>query len=326
MRRREFIVGIAGAAAKPLAARTQERVRRVAVIMVQREGDPIGHGRLDAFLRGFEKLGWRNGQNVRIDIAWAAGDNDRMQQLALQFVAAKPDVIVVAGTPAVRALQRATSSIPVVFVGVNEPVAQGFIANMARPGGNLTGFTQGDFAIVGKAIDLLKAIAPGIGRVGLMYNPETYGFYDAYLAKFQAEARWPMALARVKVQALPDIEAGIKAFATEPHGGLAVLADAFNTINQAIIRQVLARHPLPHVVPWRPFVRNGGLMSYGPDVDAIFAYSADYVDRILKGAKPANLPAQNPTKFELTINLKTAKALGLEVPPSLHAIADEVIE
>ena len=327
MKRRDFIKVVAGSVAGPaLAAHAQQSQRRVAVIMVQHETDKLGQDRLNAFLRGFEKLGWRAGQNVRIEVKWAGGDAARMRELAAEFVAQSPDVIVVSGTPAVAALKRATSSIPIVFVGVNEPVAQGFIASMAHPGGNLTGSTQGDFSIIGKSVDLLKAMAPAMTRVGLMYNPETYGFYDDYLAKLQAEARWPMELKRVAVRSLPDIESGIKDFAAQPGGGLAVLADAFNTINQATIRKVLEQHPLPHVVPWRPFVRAGGLMSYGPDVDAIFEYSAGYVDRILKGTSPADLPAQNPTKFELTINLRAAKALGLEVAPSLHAIADEVIE
>jgi putative ABC transport system substrate-binding protein len=327
MRRRDFIKVIGGTAtAWPLAAHAQQAMRRIAIIMVQHETDALGQGRLNAFLRGFEKLGWRSGQNVRIDVRWAAGSTERMREIAADFVALKPDVIVVAGTPAVGALKRATSSIPIVFVGVNEPVAQGFIASMARPGGNITGFTQGDFSIIGKSIEMLKAIAPALNRVGLMYNPETYSFYDTYLAKIQAEARWSMELTRVAVRMPPDIEVGVKSLTARPGGGLAVLADAFNTINQETIRRTLEQYPLPHVVPWRLFVTKGGLMSYGPDVDAIFAYSADYVDRILKGTKPADLPAQNPTKYELVINLKTAKALGLDVAPSLLAIADHVIE
>ena len=320
MRRRDFIKVIAGSAAGwPIAARAQQTMRHIAIIMVQHETDALGQGRLNAFLRGFEKLGWRAGQNVRIEVRWAGGSADRMREIAAEFVAQKPNVIVVSGTPAMAALKRATSTIPVVFVGVNEPVAQGFIASMARPGGNITGFTQGDFTIVGKAVDLLKAIAPALKRVALMYNPETYGFYDAYLAKLQAEARWSMELTRVAVRTLPDIEAGIKGLTAHPDTGLAVLADAFNTINQQTIGATLARYPMPHVVPWRPFVARGGLMSYGPDVDAIFAYSADYVDRILKGTNPSDLPAQNPTKFELVINLKTAKALGLTVSDKVIA-------
>jgi putative ABC transport system substrate-binding protein len=205
-------------------------------------------------------------------------------------------------------------------------VVQGHIASMARPGGNITGFTQGDFSIVGKSVEMLKAIAPALTHVGLMYNPETYGFYDTYLERFQAEARWSMELTRAAVRVPSDIEAGVAQIAAQPSGGLAVLTDTFNSINQATIRVALERHRLPHIVPWRRYVAGGGLMSYGPDLDDIFRLSADYVDRILKGAKATELPVQAPTKYELAINLKTAKALGLDVPPSLLAIADEVIE
>jgi putative ABC transport system substrate-binding protein len=243
-----------------------------------------------------------------------------------EIVALKPDVIVANGTPTVAALKRATSTIPVVFVGINEPVVQGFIASMARPGGNITGFTQVDFSIVGKSVEMLKAMAPALTRVGLMYNPETYGFYDTYLERFQAEARWSMELTRAAVRVPADIDVAVADIATRPGGGLAVLSDTFNLINQATIRAALERYRLPHIVPWRQFVAGGGLMSYGPDVDDVFRRSADYVDRILKGANPAELPAQAPTKYELVINLKTAKALGLDVPASLIAIADEVIE
>ena len=327
IRRREFITLLGGAAAaSPLAARAQQTMPRVAVIMVHRDTDRLGHGRLQAFVAAFENLGWRTGHNVQIDVRWAAGSAERMRQIAAEFVALKPDVIVASGTPAVDALKRARSSIPVVFAGVQEPVEQGFIASMAHPGGNITGFTLGDFPIVGKSIDLLKAMEPGLKRVGLMYNPETYGFYDAYLARFQAEARWPMELVRLAVRVPSDIDVAIKKFSTQPNGGVAVLVDAFNTINQATIREALERHPMPHVVPWRLFVESGGLMSYGPDVDAVFAQSAGYVDRILKGTSPADLPAQDPTKYEFVINLKAAKALGLVVPSTLVAIADEVIE
>jgi putative ABC transport system substrate-binding protein len=326
MRRREFIGIVGGAALWPVAGRAQQAMPRIAVILVQHEADPLGQDRLNAFLQGFEKLGWRDGHNVRIDVRWAGGSPERMREISADFVALKPDVIIASGTPAVGALKRATSSIPVVFVGVNEPMAQGFVASMALPAGNITGFTQGDFSIVGKSVEMLKATAPALNRVGLMYNPETYGFYDAYLERFQAEARWSMELKRVAVRAPADIGVAIKDFASRVGAGLVVMVDAFNAINQAAIRRALEEYPLPHIVPWRSFVVSGGLMSYGPDVNDIFWRSADYVDRILKGAKPAELPVQAPTRYELAINLKTAKALGLDVPPSLLAVADEVIE
>jgi putative ABC transport system substrate-binding protein len=301
-------------------------MRRVAVIMVTPETDPVGQGRLKAFLEGFEKRGWIDGRNARFDIRWASGSAERMREIVAEIVALKPDVIVANGTPTVAALKRATSTIPVVFVGINEPVVQGFIANMARPGGNITGFTQVDFSVVGKSVEMLKAIAPALTRVGLMYNPETYGFYDAYLERFQAEARWSMELTRAAVRVPKDIDGAVADVAARPGGGMAVLSDTFNLINEVRIRAALERYRLPHIVPWRQFVAGGGLMSYGPDGDDIFRRSADYVDRILKGANPAELPAQAPTRYELVINLKTAKALGLDAPPSLLAIADDVIE
>ena len=327
MRRREFVTLLGGAAvAWPLVARAQQSMRRVAVIMVTPETDPVGQSRLKAFLQGFEKLGWTDGRNARFDIRWAGGSAERMREIVAEILALKPDVIVANGTPTVAALKRTTSTIPVVFVGINEPVVQGFIASMARPGGNITGFTQVDFSVVGKSVEMLKAIAPALTRVGLMYNPETYGFYDAYLERFQAEARWSMELTRAAVRVPTDIDVAVADIASRPGGGLAVLSDTFNLINEATIHAALERYRLPHIVPWRQFVAGGGLMSYGPDGDDIFRRSADYVDRILKGANPAELPAQAPTRYELVINLNTAKALGLGVPPSLLAIADEVIE
>ena len=322
-----FITLFGGAAAAwPLAGHAQQTMQHVAVIMITGETDPLGQGRLNAFLQSFQRLGWTEGRNVKIDIRWTGGSPERTREIVAEFVALKPDVILANGTPAVAALKRATSSIPVVFVTVNEPVAQGFIASMARPGGNITGFTLVEFSAVGKSVEMLKAMAPALTRVGLMFNPETYAFYDAYLERFQAEARWSMEMTRAAVRVPADIDAAVAVIAAQPGGGVAVLPDAFNATNQAPIRTALERHRLPHVVPWRQFVSRGGLMSYGPDLVDIFRRSADYVDRILKGANPAELPAQAPTKYELVINLKTSKALGLTVPPTLLALADEVIE
>jgi putative ABC transport system substrate-binding protein len=324
MRRREFITGLAGAAAWPLGAHAQHSARHVAVIMATPE--TLGQSRLKAFLESFEKLGWTDGRNMGFDIRWAGGSAERMREIVDEIVALKPDVVVANGTPTVAALKRATSTIPVVFVSINEPVLQGFIASMAHPGGNITGFTLVDFSVVGKSVEMLNAIAPALTHVGLMYNPETYGFYDTYLERFKAEARWSMELRRAAVRAPADIDVAVAEIAAQPGGGLAVLFDTFNLINQEKIRAALERYPLPHIVPWRPFVAGGGLMSYGPDGDDIFRRSADYVDRILKGEKPSDLPVQAPTVYELAINLKTAKILGLSAPPSLLAIADEVIE
>jgi putative ABC transport system substrate-binding protein len=326
MRRRDFIGLLGGSIAWPLAARAQQTMRRVALIMVRTEADPLGQGQLKAFVQGFEKLGWIDGRNVKVDVRWAGGSAERMREIVMEFVALKPDVIVASGSPAVVALKRATSTIPVVFVGINEPVLQGFVTSMAHPGGNITGFTQVDFSIVGKSVEMLKLTAPALTHVALMYNPETYGFYDTYLQRFQNEARWSMELTRAAVRVPADIEVAIANIAARPDGGLVVMSDVFNAINQAEIRAALERHRLPHIVPWRQYVTIGGLMSYGPDLDDIFRVSAGYVDRILKGANPAELPVQAPSKYELAINLKAAKALGLDVPRSLLAIADEVIE
>ena len=237
----------------------------------------------------------------------------------------KPDVIVAAGSPAVIALKRSTSTIPVVFVGVNEPVVQGFVASMAHPGGNITGFTQVDFSIVGKSVEMLKLIAPALTHVALMYNPETYGFYDAYLQRFQDEARWPIELTRAAVRMPADIDTVIADIAARPRRGLVVMSDD-STPQSGEDPSGAGRYRMPHIVPWRQYVAVGGLMSYGPDLDDIFRLSADYVDRILRGANPTQLPVQAPTKYELAINRKTAKTLGLDVPPSLLPIADEVIE
>jgi putative ABC transport system substrate-binding protein len=327
MRRREFIMVLGGAVAVwPRAAQAQQSIRRIGVIMVTPETDPLGRGRLNALLKGIEALGWIDGRNTQIDIRWAGGSADRISEIVTEFVALKPDVIVANGTPTVAALKRATSTIPVVFVAVNEPVAQGFVASMARPGGNITGFTQVDFSIVGKSVDMLKAMAPTLTHVSLMYNPQTYGFYDTYLAKFQAEARWAMELKRAAVRVPADIDTSVADIAARPGGGLVVMSDAFNLIHEVTIRGSLERHRVPHIAPWRQFVIAGGLMSYGPDTDDAFHRSADYVDRILRGANPADLPIQSPTKYGLVINVRTAKALGMTVPPTLLALADEVID
>jgi putative tryptophan/tyrosine transport system substrate-binding protein len=263
---------------------------------------------------------------VRIDVRWAGGSAERMREFVTEFTALKPDVIVANGSPTVAAVKKTNSSIPVVFVLIVEPVAQGFVASMARPGGNITGFTQVDFSVVGKSVETLKTMAPKLTRIGLMYNPDTYFFYDTYLRALQADANRVVETTRAGVRSPADIDAVIADIAAQPDGGLAVLPDTFNTGNQATIRAALERHRLPHIVPWRQYVVGSGLMSYGPDFVDIFRRSADYVDRILKGANPAELPVQAPTKFELTINLKTAKALGLTVPPMLLSRADEVIE
>ena len=327
MRRREFISLIGAAAAWPLPLLAQPAMRRVAVQMAMDDTDPDGRVWLGTFLQALQQLGWTDGRDVRIDIRWAGGNSKRAGDIADEFATLKPDVIVANGTPGLTAIKHATSSIPVVFVLVNEPVAQGFIASMARPGGNVTGFTMIDFSLIGKLVDLLKTMAPALGRVGLLFNPEGYPYYDVYLRTLQNDARRPVEVTRAAVRSPAEIDAAVAALASSPGGGLVVLPDGGFTIShRATIRAALERHRLPYIVPYRSHVSEGALMSYGPNQADIFRRSADYVDRILKGANPAELPSQSPTKFELAINLKTAKALGLTAPASLLAIADEVIE
>jgi putative ABC transport system substrate-binding protein len=328
MRRREFLAGLGGAAvAWPIGARAQQpAMRQIAVLMATEDTDSEGRARLNAFLQGFRQLGWEDGRNVNIDIRWSGGSFERIRDIAAELVAARPNVIVANSTPSAHAMKRATSTIPVVFVLVNEPVAQGIIASVARPGGNMTGFTMVDFSLVGKLVEMLKTMAPAISRAGFMFNPDTYPYYDTYLRQLQAEARGPVEVTRVAVRTAADIDGAVAAFAAQPGGGITIPPDPFTVANRAAIRAALERHRLPHIVVFRQFIREGGLMSYGPDTTDIFRRAADYTDRILKGANPAELPAQAPNKFELVINLRTAKALGLEVPPTLLAIADEVIE
>jgi putative ABC transport system substrate-binding protein len=327
MRRRDFITLLGGAAlASPPAARAQDKVRQVAVVMATYETDPDGRARLQAFLEAFEKFGWTDRRNVRIHIRWAEGSLARTQEIAAEFVALAPDVIVANSTTAIAAMKKATTTIPTVFVLVNEPVTQGFIASMARPGGNITGFTMVDFSVLGKSIEMLQAMAPALTHAGLMFNPETYPYYDTYLRAFQTERRLPLEVSRAAVQSPADIEAAIAAIAEQPGGGVVVPPDPFTVANRTVVHAALERYRLPHIITFRQFVREGALMSYGPDVVDILRRSADYVDRILKGANPGELPAQAPDKFELAINLKTAKAFGLAVPPTLIALADEVIE
>jgi putative ABC transport system substrate-binding protein len=327
MKRRAFMAGLGGAAAWPLIARSQPPMRRIAVLMAIRETDPEEQARLRALLQALQQLGWTDGRNVRIDVRSAGGSAERSREIAAEFVALAPDVIVSTGSVATAAMKRATASIPVVFTLVNEPVRQGFVASLSRPGGNITGFSLIDFTVIGKAVELLKAMAPALTRTGLMFNPDTYPIYDEYLRAFQAETRRPVEVVRAAVRSPPEIDIVIQTLAALPRCGLAVLPDGgFTITNRATIQAALGRHPLPTIVFWRQFVAEGALMSYGPDTVDIFRRAADYVDRILKGAKPADLPVQQPVKFELVINRKTATALGLEIPSTLLALADEVIE
>jgi putative ABC transport system substrate-binding protein len=330
MRRREFVAGLGGAAAWPLAARAQQqpdRMRRVAVIMVNAESDVQGQARVAAFRRGLRELGWIEGSNARIDFRWAAGDPARARVHASELVALAPDVIVANGSPAVAALHEATRSIPVVFVVVTDPVGAGYVQSLARPGGNITGFSTFEPEIGGKWLELLEEIAPGLERVGGILDPAFRGFAAVWHAIEGMAPKLGLELTTIVLRApADDLESAIAAFAQKPRGALIVFPTAINNIQRDRIAALAARHRLPAVYPFALYATAGGLMSYGVDSVDLFRRGASYVDRILNGEKPADLPVQAPIKYELVINLKTAKALGLQVPPTLLARADEVIE
>jgi putative ABC transport system substrate-binding protein len=325
--RRELLVALGGAAAWPLAARAQqgERMRRIGVLMSVADG-PEGKARLGAFLEGLQQLGWTDGRNVRIDQRWGAGDAERARKYAAELVALGADVILASGDHSVVASRQATRTVPIVFTTVADPVGTGYVESLARPGGNMTGFTLFEYSTSGKWLELLKDIAPGVKRVGVMREAGTAtgtGFFAAIQAAAQAPG---VELSPIGVGDAGEIEGGIAAFARSPNGGLIVTGSAQTAVHSNLIVTLAARHKLPAVYFARFVVAAGGLISYGPDFLDVHRRPAAYVDRILKGEKPADLPVQAPTKYELVINLKTAKALGLEVPATLLARADEVIE
>jgi len=329
IRRRKFLATLlGGAAAWPLAARAQqgERVRRIGLLMGVAD-DREGQARVTALKQGLQELGWTDGRNIQIETRFGGADTGRIRAHAAELVALAPDVIVTHTTPVIRALRQATSSIPIVVAAVNDPVEQGFVSSLAHPGGNITGFAFIDFQMVGKWLEMLKEAAPGVARAALMFNPDTAPHYYGYLRSFEAV---PRSIA-VEVTAAPvrntaEIEEAIARLGREPGGGLIVAGDAFTIVHQHLFIRLAQQHRVPAVYFLRTSVAQGALMSYGPDPYDNFRRSASYVDRILKGAKPADLPVQQPTKFELAINLKTARALGLQIPDRLLAIADEVIE
>jgi putative tryptophan/tyrosine transport system substrate-binding protein len=325
--RREFIFTLGGAAAVwPLSARAQqgERMRRIGVLMNVASDDKEGQARIATFLQGLQQLGWTDGGNVRIDYRWAAGDAGSFQRYAEELVALAPDVILASATPSVQALQRATRTVPIVFVQVGDPVGMGAVASLARPGGNTTGFTPMEFGFGAKWLELLKEIAPRVTRVAVLRDL-TIG--PAQLSAIQAAApSFRVELSAVGVRDAGEIERTVAAFARSSNGGLIVTASTSALVHRDLITMLAARHRLPAVYSYRYMVTAGGLISYGADTIVQFRRAAGYVDRILKGEKPADLPVQAPTKYELVINLKTAKALGIEVPATLLARADEVIE
>jgi putative ABC transport system substrate-binding protein len=328
MRRREFIKSIGGAAiAWPLSARAQqgERMRRIGVLMNLASDDAEGQARLAAFQRELRQLGWSVGGNVRIDYRWGAGDAERTQRYAVELVALAPDVILAIGAN-VAALLQATSSVPIVFVAVPDPVGAGFVENLARPGGNATGFTTFEYSIGEKWLELLKEIAPNVKRAAVIRNTEEAAGTAQFAAVQAVAPALGVEVSPIGMRDMPEIERATMAFARGPKGGLIVTANAFGVVHRELIIALAARHQLPAIYPQRLFVTEGGLISYGPNFVDQYRQAAGYVDRILRGEKPADLPVQAPTKYELAINLKSAKALGLDVPPTLLARADEVIE
>jgi len=329
LKRREFMTLLASAAAaQPLAAGVPgERMRRIAFLHPYAEGDPEVVARVIAFRQGLEVLGWTENRNILIEHRYSGGDFVQIQAYATELVRSAPDLLVGSGTPITAALKQATDTIPVVFNLVNDPVGQGLVTSLARPGGNITGFSFIDFPLVGKWLEMLKQIAPGVGRVTLIFNPRSTPFYPAFLHELGGAP----ALLGVELSASPvhdngETEKVIAAFASESGGGLIAAPDAFINNRRRLIMELSERHRLPAVYGFRQFVSEGALISYGPDTAEIVRHSASYVDRILNGEKPNDLPVQAPTKFELAINLKTAKGLGLTIPATLLARADELIE
>jgi len=330
MRRREFITLAGGAtAAWPLAARTQQfnGVQQVSVLMGPAESDPEAQSEIAAFRQGLQKLGW-TGRNVRIAYRRSAGDANRMRTLATELVALKPDAIFAVTTPAVAALLGETRTIPIVFARVSDPVGSGFVNSLAKPDGNATGFINFEQSLVGKWLQLLKEIVPGLARVTLMFNPATTPAGGLEFLRIAEAAASPMGIEvkAARVREVADIEHAIVAVAAEGNGALINLPDVFLVVQRELTVELTARHRVPTIYQYRYFASSGGLMSYGPDAIDQYSRASEYIDRILKGAKPADLPVQVPTKYELVVNLKTAKALGLNVPLHLQQLADEVIE
>jgi putative tryptophan/tyrosine transport system substrate-binding protein len=327
MRRREFIAGLGTGLAWPLAARAQfDRVRRIGVLIGLPADDTETKARLVAFRQGMQQHGWSEGRNLQVDYRWAGPEVKRIEAHAKELVGTLPDVIVAITSPSVAALQQATRTIPIVFAGIGDPVGQGFVASLARPGGNVTGFTGIEFSLGGKWVDLLKQIAPSVTRAAYLFHPEMGPYYPRWLKSVEgAAAALGMEVIAAPVRAVADIERVVKAFAGATDG-LIVQPDGFTVANRGIIIEVSARYRLPAVYTYPYEAVDGGLVSYGPVISDQFRRSAAYVDRLLKGAKPEDLPVQQPLKYELVVNLKTAKALGLTIPETLLATADEVIQ
>jgi len=328
MRRRAFITLVGGAAVWPLAARAQQskRLRRVGVLMPYAANDPQVQTRNAAFLQGLQQLGWTVGNNVQIDYRWSAGNEDDTRKYAAELVALAPDVIFASGSAAVGPLRRATRTVPIVFAATPDPVGAGFVESLARPGGNITGFTPYEYGIGAKWLEVLKEIAPSVARVAVIRDPTITAGIGLWGAIQSVSPSFGVELRPVDVGDAGEIERALAAFAGSPNGGLILTGSALAIVHRDLIIALAARYQLPAVYYERYFAAAGGLISYGYDTVEAYRLAAGYVDRILRGEKPADLPVQAPTKYELVINLKTAKALGLTVPDSLLARADEVIE
>jgi len=329
MKRREFITLLGGAAAAwPLAARAQqaERVRRIGVLMNFSADDAEGQARLAAFRQGLQQAGWSVGGNIRIDYRWAADDAELFRKYAAELVALAPDVILASGNPSVAALQQATRSVPIVFAPIGDAVASGFVESLARPGGNITGFSAFEYSLSGKWLELLKELSPRVSRAAIVRDlglPQGSGLLGAIQSVAPSLS---VELSPINVGDTAAFERAVAAFARSTNGGLIVTTSPWAVAHRDLIIALAAQHHLPAVYAFRYFVTSGGLISYGPSSIDQFRRAAGYIDRILRGEKPADLPVQTPTKYELVINLKTARALDLEIPPTVLARADEVIE
>jgi len=329
MRRREFLGVLGGAAAWPLTARAQQadQMRRIGVLTFFAESDPEGQRYISEFVQRLRQSGWVAGRNVQMEYRWAGVDPDRIRADAAELVGLRPDLILTSGTPATAAVLRLTRTIPIVFTVVSDPIGNGFVANLPRPGGNVTGFTNFESTMGGKWLELLKEIAPGVSQASAMFNPQTAPFAQYYLPAIELAARSSaVELSAAAVRNAAEIESTLTALGGQQGGGLIVMPDATMQANRGLIILLAARFRIPVVYPYRYMAAEGGLISYGLDQADMFRGAASYVDRVLKGGKPADLPVQAPTKFELVVNLKTARALGLTVPLTLQASASEVIE
>jgi putative tryptophan/tyrosine transport system substrate-binding protein len=329
VKRREFIALLGGAAASPRLARAQQgdRMRRIAVLMAYAESDSEAQAWVAAFREGLQKLGWTEGRNIGIDVRWATGDKEAIQRFAKELVASRPELLVASSTPPTAALLQQTRTIPIVFALVSDSVGSGFVASFPRPGGNVTGFVTMEPTMAGKWLELLKEIAPRVDRVAFLFNPASAPYVEFYLNPFKAAApSFAVEAIAAPVHDTSELESVVAGQAREPNGGLLVWPDAFMAAHRAQIGSLLARYRLPAISPFRIFAEVGGLLSYGSVSVDNFRRAASYVDRILKGEKPSELPVQAPVKFELVVNLRAAKVLGLDVPVHLQQRADEVIE